>query len=345
MSIIYYLQVTYKFLRVVGEDTILHCPECNYSSNMERAQSLIDPSLHKRTLEKLDSSIFDEKFKEISNLFSSNVSIKMGIVKENGHNTLLGMVTPKGWKINPIKVSKLISKNGNLNILAENEDLKGVKVDDVQLLVDSQVQYLKNLNFSPAINLITADIILSKDGDFCKSCYSQSKTSVLKASAAIEVGHAFFLGEKYSLPLKSTFKTQKGTDRVPSMGCFGLGVSRLIGAIAEISRDEDGIIWPACIAPADICIIVSPSKDPEENLKLNSTCDILISKIDNKYDRIVLDDRNHSFPHKLKDALLIGYPKTIVIGKSFLRSEQLEVFNRHDPKVPSLISLDEFSII
>jgi prolyl-tRNA synthetase len=331
----------YHLLSHLGEDTILNCGECGYCSNIESAHSLIVPNRHVRSSDKFENeSVITEHFKEMSSLFASNVSVTMGIVEKKDCNLLLGIVTPKGWDINPVKVSKLFL-NHKFRILSKNTSIDHLEINETLLLVDSQVQYLKNLNFSPTIKLQTGDFIQSREGDLCKTCFSKSKQSELKAITAIEVGHAFFLGDKYSSPLNATYTCKNGKEKTASMGCFGLGVSRLISAIAEVSHDSHGIIWPACIAPADICVILVPSKSPDENSKLNDTCHHVLSKMNEKYNRVLFDDRPLSFPQKIKDALLIGYPLTIVVGKSFLSTGTLEVFDRYKPDAPKFKLIEE----
>lgn len=332
----------YHLLSQVGEDTILHCSECGYCSNMERAHSLIVPDKHPRSSAKLENeSVVEKNFKEISSLFASNISVTLAIVERKDSNLLLGIVTPKGWEINELKVSKLFSNQGKLKILPEKSNIDNLDTKEKLLLVDSQAQYLKNLNYSPTIKLQTGDFIQSKEDDYCKTCFSQSKQSKLKATSAIEVGHAFFLGDKYSAPLNATYNSKNGGEKTTSMGCYGLGVSRLIAAIAEVSHDSHGIIWPACIAPADVCVILIPSKNLDENSKINHTGDLVLKKMNEKYSKVILDDRNLSFPHKIKDALLIGYPRTIVVGKSFLSNGSLEVFDRNRPDDPELKLIEE----
>jgi prolyl-tRNA synthetase len=250
-------------------------------------------------------------------------------------------VTPKGWEINALKVSKLFSNQGKLKILSENSNIDHLDTKEKLLLVDSQVQYLKNLNYSPTIKLQTGDFIQSKEDDFCKTCFSEGKESKLKATSAIEVGHAFFLGDKYSTPLNATYNSKNSEVKTTSMGCYGLGVSRLIAAIAEVSHDNHGIIWPACIAPADVCVILIPSKNVDENSKINDIGDLVLKKMNEKFSKVILDDRNLSFPQKIKDALLIGYPRTIVVGKSFLSNGSLEVFYRNRPDDPELKLIED----
>jgi prolyl-tRNA synthetase len=110
------------------------------------------------------------------------------------------------------------------------------------------------------------------------------------------------------------------------MGCYGIGVSRLIASVVEVSPDKDGIIWPDVIAPYSTCVITAPGKS---GLSHNHLVADLQSKWKGRdLNDVIIDDRDLSFGFKMKDALLIGYPQIIVLGKSYLDRGLFEVHNR-----------------
>ena len=131
----------------------------------------------------------------------------------------------------------------------------------------------------------------------CPNCSSKHLTP----KKGLEVGHTFLLGSKYSALLDAKFKDPHGKEIVMEMGCYGIGVSRLLAAIVEASHDENGIIWPPSISPfASYIIPLDSSKNIPE----------LFSK-----QPALIDDRpNLSFSHKFKDALLTGFPNILVLG-------------------------------
>ncbi|CAG8768501.1 21361_t:CDS:1, partial [Gigaspora rosea] len=148
------------------------------------------------------------------------------------------------------------------------------------------------------------------DNDGCPVCYKDSITSPLKSNRAIEVGHTFLLGTKYSDPLKATFAPEnplyKGELLSIQMGCYGIGVSRMIAAIIESSHDSKGIIWPPSVAPYRVCIIPG-GDEPEITEKTRSLYDFLTSECDGLNDEVLIDDRmNLSFGYRMKDAELLG---------------------------------------
>jgi prolyl-tRNA synthetase len=154
----------------------------------------------------------------------------------------------------------------------------------------------------------------------CPECHATS----LSTNKAIELGHAFNLGTKYSDPLNATIDNQDGM-RVPmQMGCFGIGVSRMIAGIADLLRDSRGLNWPRLVAPFDAVVIpVSDQLDKIAELAYDKLCHLTMGK-STRCDPI-LDDRDVPLVWKLKDADLIGYPIVIIIGKEWTRNRQLEV--------------------
>ena len=146
----------------------------------------------------------------------------------------------------------------------------------------------------------------------------------LKISKGIEVGHIFYFGTKYSKKLGANIQNNQGQKVPVHMGSYGIGVSRLVGAIIEASHDEKGIIWPINVAPFKISII---------NLMINDNECIRISnniyeKLINYSNEILYDDRDCSIGKKLSDNELIGIPFQIVIGKRNLKDNLVEVKNR-----------------
>lgn len=143
----------------------------------------------------------------------------------------------------------------------------------------------------------------------CPKCSS----SKLTTKTGLEIGHTFLLGSKYSSLLNAKFKDPHGKETVMEMGCYGIGVSRLLAAIVEASHDDMGIIWPENISPFSSYVIPI-----DESLKS-------IPEKFNNYNSapLLLDDRpGLSFSHKFKDALLTGFPNILVLGgkkSSFIR--------------------------
>ncbi len=181
------------------------------------------------------------------------------------------------------------------------------------------------------------DLRETMEGEGCLRC----KVGKLKSASAIECGHTFYLGTKYSKVLNATFMHKEREDLV--MGCFGIGVSRLIGAIAEAKHDKDGIVWPKSIAPYQACIIplLGKKAGKEGGKSILDAVDQVASRLTSLYgrDEVVLDDRySEALATRLEDAKLIGYPLVVVFGNKSLDSGKVEV---HERSIVQTISINE----
>jgi prolyl-tRNA synthetase len=146
---------------------------------------------------------------------------------------------------------------------------------------------------------------------------------------AIELGHIFQLGTKYSESLGALYLDEDGRQKPVIMGCYGIGVSRLIAAIIEVNNDQGGIIWPKEVAPFDVEILPVQASDIESmGLAEKYYKELKIAGLE-----VLLDDRDESAGRKFKDADLIGIPLCIVIGKRMLANNQVEIKIRRGSKV------------
>jgi len=145
----------------------------------------------------------------------------------------------------------------------------------------------------------------------------------LTASTAIELGHTFYLGTKYSSVFNAKYMPKDDPSKLLAahMGCYGLGLSRMIGAIAEVSHDDEGIIWPDAIAPWK-CVIIEGNAGNGDSIY-----DDIGSVIG--ADNVLLDDRPNVTPGwKLNDAKKIGYPHIVVLGRQWKETGLIEVVRR-----------------
>jgi prolyl-tRNA synthetase len=152
---------------------------------------------------------------------------------------------------------------------------------------------------------------------------------------AIEVGHVFKLGTKYSDALNAKYLDENGSLKTIIMGCYGIGVSRIIAGLAETSHDDFGIIWPVSLAPYEICVCPVKASDPvamEAAEKI--TAGLQAAGCD-----VILDDRDERPGVKFKDADLIGFPVRVTIGKG-LTDGNVEIKWRWDSE-STLVSVDD----
>lgn len=156
-----------------------------------------------------------------------------------------------------------------------------------------------------------------KKGDTCPQC----QKSGLEEEPAIELGHIFQLGTKYSGAQCAQFTDADGKLKPLIMGCYGIGVSRVIAAIIEKHHDEGGIIWPSQVAPFDIEIL---PLDNDPDGEIMQVANQYYDELSSQYD-VLMDDRGESAGRKFKDADLIGLPIRITIGKRTLAAGQVEL--------------------
>jgi prolyl-tRNA synthetase len=163
----------------------------------------------------------------------------------------------------------------------------------------------------------------------------------LEFQAAIEVGHIFKLGTKYSVALGAKFLDEDGRERPIIMGCYGIGVNRIVASCIEQSYDEHGIIWPPGISPYQVLIL--PLNVQDEDSKKEAFK--IYHDLKNRHVEVLLDERNERAGIKLKDADLIGVPLQIIIGEKKIKQARLELKIRKTGKITTIKKEDAFSIL
>ena len=154
----------------------------------------------------------------------------------------------------------------------------------------------------------------------------------LKLKRGIEVGHIFKLGRKYSESMKLTIQSEKGNIH-PEMGCYGIGISRIVAAAIEQSHDDKGIIWSKEISPYTTALVEINPKG-EENLK--NLCTQIYTSLKEQGHEVLWDDRDQSAGVKFSDMELIGIPQMIIIGEKSFRENKVEFKMRGEDKIVSL---------
>ena len=169
---------------------------------------------------------------------------------------------------------------------------------------------------------------------------SPDGNGLIQIKKGIEVGHIFQLGKVYSKNMKATVLSNQGNAETLFMGCYGIGVSRLVAAAIEQNNDDKGIIWPDAIAPFHINII---SIGYEKNKLIKETSDKIYQDLSKMGYEILLDDRDLGYGSKIKDSELLGIPLNIVIGNKFAKEDLVEIQTRQGDS--SLTKLDDLNAI
>jgi prolyl-tRNA synthetase len=336
-------------LSEAGEDTVLRCPGCNYAANAERCAVIAPPVI--------EATPGGEKPLELVSTPAARtvaeVAGMLGTTESNLVKTLLfladGMpvaVLVRGDRdVNEIKLKRLLKANDLQMAGPETvERLTGAPVgfagptglNEVRILADNEVRGMRNFitgaNQADAhyvhVNIGRdfevseyADIRVAQAGDLCPKC----QDAKLEDARGIEVGHIFKLGEKYSGAMGANYADAEGTQRPIQMGSYGIGISRILAALIEVSHDADGIIWHPEVAPFQVSIVVANTKDEAAMAAGLALHDELTAR----GIEVLLDDREERAGVKFKDADLIGFPVRVVVGKG-LANGVLEVRARKD---------------
>lgn len=321
-----------------GEDKIVECEKCGYVAKLEKGAYLAEePEKDEpRAIEEVSTPGIGSIKKLCQFLGCQERRTLKTILYQTGKGTAVVLIRGD-HQINEEKLKRLLGVK-NLKLASDELAKKelGVKIgfvgpvglDTNRLVVDNTVMQGKNfvaganrkdvhlMNVNPNRDFrptITGDIRFPVSGDRCSSCESR-----IKIKRGIEVAHLFQLGEDYSRSLGATFLDKSGKEKYFIMGCYGLGVSRLLAAIIEQNYDKDGIIWPKDIAPFHAVIIATSP----ETAKAAEGVYLRLRKagID-----VLWDDRDVSAGIKFSDADLLGIPFKVIIGNTFLKESKLEI--------------------
>ncbi len=329
-----------------GEDTIVVCDSCDYGANIEAAKrkELKKEKLETKQIEKVHTPNL-KSIEEVTNFlgidpyYSIKAVIKKAIFK-NSVETVVFFIrgtdeleeTKACNAIDAIDLEDAIAEDlEKANLIAGFCGIihfpKNVKVVfDKELIGENNIvcganeedYHLKGVDLT-SLKLEYKDLIVVKEGDTCACCDGK-----LTYTKGIEAGHIFQLGTKYSSAMNATFLDSNGKSQPFIMGCYGIGVSRLVAAVIEQNHDEKGCIWTKSTAPFMVDIIVSNSKKEEEA----QAGEKIYNELKANGIEVLLDDRiNARFGFKMGDFELIGFPYAVVIGKK-LQEGLVEIVDR-----------------
>ncbi len=330
------LSEEFQAIADIGEDTVVLCEGCDFSSNLEITE-VVNTS-EESTEAKLEKEVVAtpnaKTIEEVAAFFNKDVNSFVKTLIYNVDGALYAFLLKGTRELNETKALKLLKANAmELASFDEVEKVSGAKVGfagpiglSIPIIMDNEVSKMRNFicganqsdahivnaNISDFEAQEVADIACVKEGDVCPVC---GKHLIFKKG--IEVGNTFKLGTKYSelLDLKYLDKEQKLHPVV--MGSYGIGVERCMAAIVEQSHDENGIIWPMSVAPYHVGVVVVNVKDEEQMRVANAIYDAL-SAVGIE---VLLDDRDERAGVKFKDMELIGLPIRVTVGKHIVNNE------------------------
>jgi prolyl-tRNA synthetase len=334
--------------KFIGEETIVFCSNCSYAANIEKAECIYKTEDEVKTTEKqkkLEEVHTPEMrtVEEVSRFLSlpAQKFIKTLVYINEKENMVYVVLIRGDYEVNETKLKDILGDN-NIQ-LVEPEKIDGIfgvpcgflgpvnlkVIDDrykLKIVADNSVKFvtnavsgankkdyhLKNINlnrdYTPDLFVDIRNITVD---DLCPRCKS---SNTLRFSKGIEVGHTFKLGIKYSKSMNATFLDKENKENYFVMGCYGIGVSRIVAAFIEQSYDEDGIIWHPNIAPFLVYILPIDYNDKEIRVVADKLYSLLIeSRLD-----VLLDDRDERPGVKFNDADLIGIPLRLTVSKKLL---------------------------
>ncbi len=346
----------FMVLAQCGEDTIVTCTKCDYASNIEAARRQPKecddiPPMATRQYHKFSTpnvKTIDElsRFFNVNPFYLIKAVVRKVVFKETeeiaiffvrGSDTLENTKALNAVKMIDSEVIDILEADNEF--LQSNNLIQGsigpihIKsvIDSRFIIFDLELKDNEDLicganedgyhyvgvNLAEFQDIVYNDLIEVQEGDLCIKC-----GGILHYSKGIEVGHIFKLGDKYSKAMESMFLDSNGSSKPFVMGCYGIGVSRLLSAILEQKSDNKGCIW-GCVSPFKFDIIISNMKN-EKEVEFATNLYKQLQSLDIE---VILDDRNERFGSKITDFELIGFEYALIIGKR-LNENVVELIKR-----------------
>ncbi|MDN5113592.1 proline--tRNA ligase [Aliarcobacter butzleri] len=345
-----------------GEDTLVVCDSCDYGANIEAAiRKPKTYSFERKSDSKKIHTPNTKTIEEVANFLNiSKEQTVKAVIKKAIYEEKTQIVIFFVRGCDELEETKACNAVNALELIdASEDDIKEAGLvagycglfnlpSNINFIIDLELKdeiglacganeedyHLVNTDLSTLKDAKYYDLIAVQEGDICACCGGK-----LSYTKGIEAGHIFQLGTKYSSAMNANFLDENGKAKPFIMGCYGIGVSRLVAAVIEQNHDDKGCIWTKATAPFMVDIIVSNSKKEEES----KVGEELYSKLKEAGISTILDDRiNARFGFKMSDFELLGFPYAVVIGKK-LEDGLVEIVDRKtlekiDVKVDEVIS-------
>jgi prolyl-tRNA synthetase len=330
-----------------GEDTVAYCETCGYAANVEVAISKVD-SLTRASESKAIYEISTPNVKSIDELcdflkIDETQCAKSRIYIHNGEPVLVLMLGND--EVNETKLTKVLGGNvrpahpeelaeitgadagsiGPVGFSNKDGNLKGKIIADIRLKnannmfsgANKNDFHIGGIDFNRDVkNVEYADLRIVQSGESCSNCDNK-----LEVFSAIELGHIFKLGTKYSESMGAKFIDEKGEEHPIIMGSYGIGVERIMACFIEQNHDDKGIIWEKPLAPFDVHLIALNLK----NESVAGQAEKVYSELLENGLKVLFDDRDAAAGFKFNDADLLGMPLQVVIGEKKLKENKCEV--------------------
>ena len=356
----------FQVLADSGEDDIVFSTESDYAANIEMAQALAPtqnraaPTKAMEIVDTPNAKTIDELVQQFNLPIEKTVkTLMVKATKESGHQ-LVALLVRGDHTLNEIKAEKIDIVASPLEFATDEEIRAIVNAGpgslgpinlNMPIIIDRDVAVMSD--FSAGANIDhkhyfninwERDVALPRIEDIrnvVEGDISPDGKGTLQIKRGIEVGHIFQLGTKYSEAMKATVQGEDGQNHVMIMGCYGIGVSRIVAAAIEQCHDDRGIVWPEAIAPFSVVIIPMNMHKSE---KVQATAEKLYADLQATGIDVLFDDRKERPGVMFADAELIGIPHTIVIGERNLDNGEVEYKHRYggDKQMVKIENIIEF---
>ena len=341
-----------------GEDEVIYCSSCGYAANAEKAQFAKTRGAAGAPLPLEEIATPEaETIEEVAGFVGVPTSQTLKAVFYFADGEFVFVTIRGDLEVNETKLRNTL-KCTELRLATEGEvneagivagfaspiEVKGVKIvaDDSitsgsNFIVGANKSgyHFRNANYPRDFQVdLTADIALAQSGDSCPSCQGK-----LSSARGIEVGHVFKLGTFISEKFGASFLDNDGTSRPIVMGCYGIGLGRLLAAIVEQSHDDKGIIWPFSVAPCQVYLCPLSL----EKSAVLPTAEKIYQELQKEGIEVLFDDRDDSPGVKFNDADLLGIPLRLTLSPRTLQSQSIEAKWRTE-KEAQLLPLDNLAV-
>ena len=343
----------FMVLADTGEDRVVACGSCDYAANLEMAEVAGEAGkpgkASGKAIEKMQTPGL-KTVEEVSKFLKVNSDDFVKTIILSGETGPVAVMARGDHEVNPVKVRRMVGDD-TLD-LAEPDEVARVTgapigyAGPIGLKIPLYADYAVSdmADFVTGANEADAHMINVNLGDFEVSSFGDLREAVVGDPCpqcggeaiflrGIEVGHIFYLGNKYSKAMDATFLDENGVEKIIEMGCFGIGVGRTAAAAVEQNHDSNGIIWPMPISPFQVYLLsVNPSED-----SVMETSEKLYEAFTESGIEVLYDDRDERPGVKFKDADLIGVPLRLTVGKKALAEGKVELKERAtgiESKVP-----------
>ncbi len=330
-------------LAASGEDTLINCPACGYAADREKAEGA-SPFCgnEKEVLKPLEkvSTPGQHTVEQVTGFLNKKASELVKTLLYMADGKPVAALVKGDDELHEIKLHRFLGVTELVMMTAQQVEefskapvgfAGPVGLTGMKIFADNAVSKLRNFvtganekdmhyanaNFDRDFKINKfLDLRVPKEGDLCVKC-----GSALVSLKGIVVGHTYKLGTKYSKSMKAEFLDEDGKRKLMVMGCYGIGLARVIAAAIEQGNDASGIIWPMAISPYQVIITALNYKD--EKIKLFA--DSIYEEFKAKGVEVIIDDRDMSAGFKFKDAELIGIPVRITVGNKTVNEGLFEI--------------------